>query len=229
MPKNRLANAKEIRGAIDERERENHEMDSSSFKSSGRNVGRIFLPSTVTGTWSYWKQACLDCQALVAKFGAPTLFITATMNSRMKILERLGLDTSSVGKFDSSGRRPSVYSRPDLVARVWNQFRNDFVLDVTKHAQEYFGKACIAYCWKEEYQSRYFPHVHMLLWLEGGIFEDPAEIDHAISAELPRRENFSSEEEFQKVLSLVKKFMVHRHSSYCKVKTGGSGRSAFQV
>jgi Helitron helicase-like domain at N-terminus len=46
-----------------------------------QNLGRLYLPASITGTWGNWKKARLDSQALVARFGPPPLFITVTMSA----------------------------------------------------------------------------------------------------------------------------------------------------
>jgi PIF1-like helicase/Helitron helicase-like domain at N-terminus len=182
------------------------------------SLGRLYLPASVTGTWGYWKRARLDCQALVSRFGPPSLFITVTMNAFRPEMERLGLDVVHRSSFTPVTNRPRVFDRPDLIARVWNQFQHEVFCEVTENADDYFGRQCIASCWRQEYQSRYIPHAHALIWLEGGVIDDPAAVDAMICAEMPREGTPGIEhaQDLQDARTSVRRFMTHKHSAYCK-------------
>ena len=93
---------------------------------------------------------------------------------------------------------------------MYNQFSHAVLNVVTKKSREYFGYQCIAYATKLEFQERNTPHHHLLLWLDCGILEDIDEVDRLISAELPRPG------ENDELRRLIKKFMVHRDSPYCR-------------
>ncbi len=151
----------------------------------------------------------------MAKFGAPTLFITLTVNPGREEFGRLGLRNVNYGHFFPPDQTPLPYSRPDLIARVWNQFGNAFFDEVKKNGEEYFGRKVIAHCYKEEYQSRFMPHLHSLLRPEGGILDSPEDVDAIISAEMPREGE--SEEQLESDRNLVRTLMTHKYSPYVLV------------
>ena len=86
------------------------------------SAGRLFLPDTVINSPAYWKQKRLDLQAIVTRKGPPTLFITVTMNPWREELNKLGMDTVNKSAFTPVTGIPRVFDRPDLMARVYNQF-----------------------------------------------------------------------------------------------------------
>ena len=92
-------------------------------------------------------------------------------------MKRLGLDKDPKGAFLPVDRRPRVFDRPDLVARVYKQFTGAVIEVITKKTEDYFGQKCIAYATKLEFQERNKPHHQCLIWLEDGILEDMDEID----------------------------------------------------
>ena len=182
--------------------------------------GRLILPSNHKNSPAYWKRKRLDVQALLAKLGPPTLFITITVNVWCEEMKRLGFDKEHTRAFIPQGDKPRALDRPDIVARVYNQFANQILRDLENNSEDIFGYECIAIVAKLEFQERNTPYHHILLWLECGVLEDPEEIDKMISAELPRSE--SSRE----LRELVKRFNIHRYSAYCRGRTS-TGRCRF--
>ncbi|KAI0559822.1 Helitron helicase-like domain containing protein [Gracilaria domingensis] len=177
--------------------------------------GKLYLPGNHKNSPAYWKQKRLDVQAMVARMGSPTFFITVTMNVWREEMKRFGLDNDNTGAFSPQGNRSRPFDRPDLVARVYNQYANSIMTDLHKNSEAIFGLKCIGIAAKLEFQERNTPHHHILLWLEGGTMDDPEIIDSLIKAELPRGQS----QEDQELRALVKRFNIHRHSPYCRGRT----------
>ena len=150
------------------------------------SAGLLFLPDTVINSPAYWKQKRLDVQAIVARKGPPTLFITVTMNPWCDEMDKLGMDIVNKSAFTPVTGIPRVFDRPDLMAHVYNPFSHAIFQRITKQAEDYFGFKCVAYPTKLEFQERNKPHHHGLFWLECGVLEDVDAVESIISAELPR-------------------------------------------
>ena len=104
-------------------------------------------------------------------YGKPDLFVTFTCNPTWKEIREELLDDQI-----SSDRH-------DLLVRVFRQKLMKLMNIITKsHVFE------PARCWMYsiEWQKRGLPHAHILIWLKDKIKSD--EIDSAISAELPDRQ-----------------------------------------
>ena len=106
--------------------------------------GKLFLPSNHKNSPAYWRMKRLDVQALVAKLGPPSLFITITMNVWRDEMKRLGFDIQHTGAFTPQGSKPRPFDRPDIIARVYNQFANNILRDLEKHSDQIFGRDCVA-------------------------------------------------------------------------------------
>ena len=135
---------------------------------------------------AYWKGKRLDVQAIAARRGPPTLFVTVTMNIWREEIHRRGLDNGHTGAFTPQADKPRPFDRPDVVARVYNQYANAVMHQLEKKSKVIFGLRCIAIAGKLEFQENNTPHHHILLWLEGGVLEDIDFINNIIRAELPR-------------------------------------------
>ena len=183
-------------------------------------AGRLSLQDTVINSPGYWKQKRLYVQAIVARKGPPTLFITVTMNPWRDDMDKLGMDIVNEGAFKPVTEIPRVFDRPDLMARVYNQFSHAFFQRITKQAEDCFGFKCVAYSTKLEFQERNTPHHLGFFWLECGVLDDFDAIESIISAELPRP---GQENELR---ALVKKYNMHRHFPYCK-RNGGTCRFGY--
>ena len=158
-----------------ERDQRNRLVAEQELIESGGNLdgasGRLFLPDSHLNSPAYWKQKRLDVQALVARVGPPSLFITVTMNPWNADMGRLGLDIEHRNTFTPHADKPRVFDRPDLVARAYNQHINEILHELETNSEEYFGRKCLAIAAKLEFQQRNTPHHHILLWLEGGVLE----------------------------------------------------------
>jgi len=139
-----------------------------------RNVGqRVVLPSTYTGgpRWMHERQS--DAMAYVRRMGRPELFITVTTNPKWpEIRDNL-----------LPGQEPQ--DRPDVIARVFRQ-KLKRLMELLKNGA--FGEMQ-AFVYTVEYQKRGLPHAHILQWLTPQNRIKPDDIDLAITAEIPNKEN----------------------------------------
>ena len=179
-----------------------------------QHLGRLYLQDTVINSPVYWKGKRLDVQAIVARRGPPTLFVTVTMNVWREEMHRIGLDNEHTGAFTPQADKPRPFDRPDVVARVCNQYSHAVMHQLEKKSKYIFGLRCIAIGGKLEFQERNTPHHHILLWMEGGVLEDIGVINNIIKAELPRPG------EDDELRALVKTFNMHRHSPYFRRRSG---------
>lgn len=115
----------------------------------------------------------IDAISYVRKFGRPDLFITMTCNPKWEEIK------------DSLYPGQEAHDRPDIVARVYRQKHNNLMNMITKEG--IFG-AVRAWLYSIEFQKRGLPHTHILVWLLPNSKIRPEQIDLAISAEIPDRE-----------------------------------------
>ena len=132
---------------------------------------RILLSSSFVGGPRYMMERCQDAMMYIKKYGTASLFITMTCNPNWpEIKENL-----------FEGQQPC--DRPDLISRVFELKRKEFIKTVTGH-NGIFGK-CIAYVSTNEYQKRGLPHLHCLLWLDEESKPRPNYYDTFVQAEIP--------------------------------------------
>jgi len=86
--------------------------------------------------------------ALVKVYGKPDFFITFNVDCREAKAEI------------EPGQKP--YDRPDVLCRVFNQKRNEFLKDIKRRV---LGKIK-AHVSVIEFQKRGAPHAHTLVWIE---------------------------------------------------------------
>ncbi|CAN1164951.1 ATP-dependent DNA helicase PIF1 [Linum perenne] len=142
-------------------------------ESDSRNLGRIILPSTFTGSVRYMKQLFLDGMAICHYFGNPDLFITFTSNAQWPEITNAFIQ--DVG--------PCGEDKPSVVVRVFRMKLLHLKDDINK--QRIFGRT-VAGMHTVEFQKRGLPHVHILVWLaKEAAIDTTAQIDTFISAELP--------------------------------------------
>ncbi|XP_044019589.1 uncharacterized protein LOC122860013 [Aphidius gifuensis] len=167
-----------------------------------RQVGKmIILPPTFTGSPRNMLQHYQDAMAVVRKFGKPDLFITMTCNPNWReIKENLLL-----------GQTPS--DRPDLVSRVFDIKKDEFVKKIVK--ENIFGEI-LAYVFVIEYQKRGLPHGHFLFTLkQQSKITTPDIVNKYISAEIPDI-NVNP-----RLHNIVMKNMIHGLcGDWCKDDTG---------
>ena len=149
-----------------------HLRDAIANDGNTNNLGQlVILPSTFTGSPCHMHEYTHDAMTYVRNYGKPDLFVTFTCNPTWKEIREELLDDQI----------PS--DRHDLLVRVFRQKLMKLMNVITK--SHVFGPAR---CWMYsiEWQKRGLPHAHILIWLKDKIKSD--EIDSAISAELPDRQ-----------------------------------------
>jgi hypothetical protein len=149
----------------------------------------VILPSSFEGSPRNMRERCNDAMSIFAKFSAPDLFITFTVNHNWpEISENLrpGEQTSD---------------RPDLVARVFTIKLKSLMDDLIVHGV--FGQAK-AFVYSIEFQKRGLPHAHILVTLRAeDKFTTGERIDQFVSAEIP------DEAEHPRLHEIVSRSMTH--------------------
>lgn len=143
-----------------------------SLERGCQRIGRrVVLPSTFTGSPRQMLQLFQDSMALVRKYGKADLFVTVTCNPKWKaITDQLLLNQTA-------------QDRPDIVARVFNQYLKAIMNEIVK--KHIFGTVR-AHIYTIEFQKRGLPHAHILLWLSAEDRPRSAlDCDKFISAEIP--------------------------------------------
>ena len=142
---------------------------------AGRDIGRVFLPSSFIGSRRYWYNCYLDTMTYVREFGLPCLFLTVTFSTKWVEYTR-ELDTAP------NCSRPKNW-RNDVVTRVFER-KTQVIKDliVTKRI---FGELNSA-MYSVEWQTLTLPHLHSLIWLKDKL--RITEVDKVICAELPDRD-----------------------------------------
>jgi hypothetical protein len=132
---------------------------------------RVVLPSSFVGSPRWYNAQFQDAMAICREFHKPDFFITMTCNPNWtEIVREL---------------RPgeNVQNRPDLVARVFKQKKDQLIKDIK--SKQIFGKVP-AILWVIEFQKRGLPHIHLLVILSNDDrVESAIDIDNIICAELP--------------------------------------------
>ena len=132
---------------------------------------RVILPSSFVFSPRWYNAQFQDAMAICREFHKPDFFITMTCNPHWtEIVEEL---------------RPgeSVQNRPDLVARVFKQKKDQLIKDI--RSNKVFGKVP-AMLWVIEFQKRGLPHIHVLVILSNDDrVESASDVDNIICAELP--------------------------------------------
>jgi hypothetical protein len=157
---------------------------------ASQNIGtRVILPATFTGSTRNMLHALQNSLAIVRRFGTQDLFITMTANPNWPEIQTALLPGQTAA------------DRPDLVARVFKQKKNDLINQIYKEGV--FGKA-VARVYAIEFQKRGLPHVHLLVWLDqDSKMRTPDDIDSVISAEMPNPDTHPV------LYELIKSLMVH--------------------
>ena len=137
------------------------------------NVGqRVILPSSFTGGPRYMHERQQDALLYVQRFGRPHLFVTVTTNPKWpEITEQLK-------------PRQKSFDRPDLLVRVFKQK----LVKLMKILKDGAFGSLQAWVYSIEFQKRGLPHAHILLWLPKDHAIRPDQIDNAVVAEIPDKE-----------------------------------------
>ena len=154
-----------------------------------KNMDKIVLPSTYKCSPRWYVLKFHDAMAICRSFGKPTLFLTMTANPKWPEI------TGSLHPGETS------HDRPDLVARVFMMYVNEFMEAINKKGMLGRVKGLVGVI---EFQKRGLPHLHCLTWLIGeDCPKQPQDWDKFISAEIPDKHTNP------KLYELVDTFMVH--------------------
>jgi hypothetical protein len=116
------------------------------------DIGKMFiLLATFTGSPRHMHEYAQDAMAYVRNYGRPDLFITSTCHSAWHEIKE-GLLV---------GQSPT--DRHDLTARVFKQ-KLIKLMDVICKYYIYGETRCWMY--SIEWQKRFLPHAHILVWLK---------------------------------------------------------------
>ena len=164
------------------------------------HVGQKILNKSLVGGPRWYNARYHNGMAIVKKYKKPTFFITMTCNPHWpEIVNHLGIGQTA-------------QDRPDLVARVFKQQKDQLMNDLVKG--DLLGKH-IAHLAVVEWQKRGLPHVHILLIVaDQDDLRTSEDVDKAISAELPldpNEQGLSDEEKMQRqeLQKIVTTNMIH--------------------
>ena len=132
---------------------------------------RVVLSGSFPGSPRWYNAQFQDGMAICREYHKPDFFITMTCNPNWEEIKcelRVG---------------EKAQDRPDLVARVFKQKKDQLIKDIS--SEKVFGKVP-AYLWVIEFQKRGLPHTHILVILADEDRVSSAEdVDNVICAELP--------------------------------------------
>ncbi len=165
------------------------ELDETIAGEGGVKVGRIYLPSSFTGSPRNLQLKYQDAMAVVARRGKPSFFVTSTCNPGWKEIKENLLPHQSAS------------DRPDLCDRVFHE-KLAIALKMIKDGT-LFGKM-ITLSHVIEFQKRGLPHAHIALRVVGGGPVRPEDIDRVIRATIP-----DENEADGRLRRLVLEHMVH--------------------
>ena len=157
-----------------------------SFLNPGRPV---YLPSSFNGSPRNMAEEYHNSMAVVTKCGKPDGFVTFTTNINWPEI------TQNLRPGETADKRP------DLVARVFHLYLQEFLKDLKD--RQILGKT-IAHIFVIEFQKKGYPHAHILIhFAPEDKLKDPADVDSFISAQIP------DPEVDPELYDLVVKFMMH--------------------
>lgn len=99
--------------------------------------GHIFLPDDLINSAAYWKNKIIDVKQ-VATRKRRSLFITITINIWKEAMKQLSMDHSIRPSFPAKSYCLILYDLPDFIAKVCNQYANEFMKDFEKIAEHIF-------------------------------------------------------------------------------------------
>ena len=161
---------------------------------------RIVLSSSFPGSPRWYNSQFQDGMAICREYHKPDFFITMTCNPHWEEITR------ELRKGETS------QDRPDLVARVFKQKKDQLIKDIV--AEKVFGKVP-AYLWVIEFQKRGLPHTHILVILSDDDRLSSAEdVDNVICAQLPPdpdtfEDGSKEKEQAMRLEKIVLKNMIH--------------------
>ena len=149
-----------------------HAKQSSHTEGNGtmEDSGQVMiLPASYTCSDQWYHCKYKNAMAIVRVKGAPSLFITMTMDVNCKEVTNL-LEPSQ-----------TPYDRPDIICQVYEMKKKELIRLITK--ENIFGE-CDGHVAVIEFQKRGAPHCHILIWLKNFVMT-LQNIDNMISAKLP--------------------------------------------
>ena len=192
---------KNVREATEERRRELAPREDGMFPDDNHQpaIGRKILSSSFVGSPRWYNSQFQDGMAIVREYHKPDYFITMTCNPKWPEIT----NQMEPGQ--------TAQDRPDLVARVFKQKKDQLMQDLI--SGEALGKV-VAHMHVIEFQKRGLPHAHILIILAN---EDrtmtPEGVDQAVCAELPPiPEEAETQEEIEqrrRLEDIVVSNMVH--------------------
>ena len=164
---------KNVREAMEEKRRDLAPREDGVFGDDGHQpaVGRKILSSSMVGSPRWYNAQFQDGMAICREYHKPDYFVTMTCNPNWPEIK----DNLKPGQ--------TAQDRPDLVARVFKQKKDQLMQDIISGG--IFGKT-VAHMHVIEFQKRGLPHAHILIILAA---QDramtPDLVDSIVVAELP--------------------------------------------
>ena len=192
---------KNVKEATEERYQELAPREDGMFTDDSQkpSVGRKILSSSMVGSPRWYNAQFQDGMAICREYHKPDYFVTMTCNSNWpEIKEQL-----------KEGQ--TAQDRPDLVARVFKQKKDQLMKDIISGG--IFGKT-VAHMHVIEFQKRGLPHAHILIIIaDQDRAMTPDLVDSIVVAELPPRpEDTDCEEEAEqrkRLQTIVMNNMIH--------------------
>eukprot|EP00112_Aurelia_sp_Birch-Aquarium-sp1_P026726 Seg968.10 transcript_id=Seg968.10/GoldUCD/mRNA.D3Y31 product="hypothetical protein" protein_id=Seg968.10/GoldUCD/D3Y31 len=171
-------------------------------------LGKI-VPSTITGSRSYWLGRFLDLIAMTKKFGQPDLFITLTQNDGWREIRNHA--KHGPGHFEEPGDINGLFEydhiAPDKSFSIetvvaYNNRLKLFKEKVLFNKNGPLGEV-LDFWDRKEFQSRGAIHNHMVVWCKPGTIPEDV-----VCAEMPRSD--TADPTVTALRSYVKRLQVHK-------------------
>ena len=165
---------KNVKEATEERMRELGPREDGMYQDDHHQpaIGRKILASSFTGSPRWYNAKFQDGMAICREFHKPDYFITMTCNPHWPEIQSKLFEGQA------------AQDRPDLVARVFKQKKDQLIRDLT--VGKLLGDV-VAYMSVTEFQKRGLPHEHILIITASHDRPGSSQIvDSAVVAELPQ-------------------------------------------
>ena len=171
-------------------------------------LGKI-VPSTITGSRSYWLARFLDLIAMTKRFGQPDLFITLTQNDGWKEIRNHA--KHGPGHFEEQGDINGLFEydnvAPDKSFSIetvvaYNNRLKLFKEKVLFNKNGPLGEV-LDFLDRKEFQSRGAIHNHMVVWCKPGTIPEDV-----VCAEMPRSD--TADPTVTALRSYVQRLQVHK-------------------
>jgi hypothetical protein len=111
---------------------------------------RTFIPPSFTDSDEYWHSVATKCSTILTQFGAPTFFLTMTMNPDWP-------------DYQGFKRSPGTLDDSAIITIVFKQ--RVFALMKFVQQRKVFGNMS-AFVWRIKHQKGGLPHAHILFWTD---------------------------------------------------------------